>query len=360
MSNLLDQVTYNSAAMQHVRKELVPFIDSAASILFWGETGSGMGFYAKAIHQASSRKGNFLKIPGFSLDEDTVKQQFIGVDEQPGWLEEAHNGTIFLKRISEASLPVQQILLSLIGNQSVDGRIQFSRKGRAETLEVNVRFIYSMTHELAMAIQDKLLHRDFIDMIEKRGKMKIISLPPLRKRREDVVNITQNFLEEFNTKYTQNISTIDKSAQNIFTNYIWPGNIDELKRTIESIFLQNPGITTITEEHIPEHVKKLKIKGDQYSFKFKDDVKFKGKILSPFLKIETENKKFKFNTGDLVEIFRVEDAQFAPPKFRYFVFKFKDGNQITGKILDTTMDVETPFDPSYQINPQNLYSLYLT
>lgn len=357
MADLLNKIVYNSAAIQDVRKELVPCIDSAASILFWGETGSGMGFYAKAIHEASLRKGNFLKIPGFSLDEDTVKQQFIGVDEQPGWLEEAHNGTIFLKRISEASLAVQQILLSLIGNQSVDGRIQFSRKGRAESVEVNVRFIYSMTHEFAMAVQDKLLHRDLIDIIEKRGK--IIYLPPLRRRKEDIISIVQNFLEEFNAKYTQHVSTIDESAQTILTNYIWPGNIDELKRTIETIFLQNPGITTITEEQIPEHVKELKIKGDHYSFKLKDGAKFKGKILSPFLKIETENKKLKLNTGDLVEIIRIEDTRFAPPKFRHYVFKFKDGDQIAGNIIDTTMELETPFDPGYQINPQDLYSIYL-
>ena len=353
MDNLLDKVIYNSEAMQQVRKELIPFIDSAVSILFWGETGSGMGFYAKAIHEASQRKGKFLIIPGFSLDEDTAKQQFLGVEDQPGWLEEADKGTIFLKRISEASSAVQQILLQLIGNQSVDGRIQFSRKGNTETLEVNVRFIYSMAHDFNMAVQDELLRRDFVEELKKLGR--IIHIPPLRERKEDIISIAENFFESFNQQYNQNITTINENAQKILTNYIWPGNIDELKRVIEGIFSHYPGITIITEEHIPDHIKNPEITGDKYSFKLKDDVKFTGKIVSPLLKIQTENKKL-----DIVEITRVEDPNFAPPRFKHFVFKFKNGDQITGKILDKKMNVATSFDPMYQITTQDLYSIFLS
>ena len=89
MGNLLEQIVYHSEAMQQVRRELGPYIESATPILFWGETGSGMGFYAKAIHETSAREGEFIQIPGFSLDKDTVKQQFLGLEEKSGWLEEA-------------------------------------------------------------------------------------------------------------------------------------------------------------------------------------------------------------------------------------------------------------------------------
>ncbi|MDY0093395.1 MAG: sigma 54-interacting transcriptional regulator, partial [Candidatus Vecturithrix sp.] len=70
MANLLEQVVYQSKAMQQVRAEVGPYIESATPILFWGETGSGMGFYAKAIHEVSGRTGKFIQIPGFSLDKD--------------------------------------------------------------------------------------------------------------------------------------------------------------------------------------------------------------------------------------------------------------------------------------------------
>jgi len=225
MANLLDKVIYNSEIMQQIRKDLGPFIDSAASILLWGETKSGMGFFARAIHETSRRTGKFLVIPGFSLDEDTVKQLFLGVDESPGWLEEAHKGTIFLKRISETSPAVQQILRQLIGTQSAEGNIHFSRKGRTESLEVNVRFTYSIANDFNMAIQDELLRRDFADEIKKRGR--IIHLPPLRERKEDIIGIAENFFEKFNQDYNQHISSVDENARTILTNYIWPGNIDE-------------------------------------------------------------------------------------------------------------------------------------
>lgn len=359
MANLLDKVIYNSEIMQQIRKDLGPFIDSAASILFWGETKSGMGFFARAIHEHSRRTGEFLVIPGFSLDEDTVKQQFLGIGKRPGWLEDAHNGTIFLKRISEASPAVQQLLLQLIGTQSADGRIQFSRKGTTESLEFNVRFTYSMTHDFNMAVQDELLRRDFAEEIKKRGK--IVHLPPLRERKEDIISIAENFFEELNPKYNQHISSIDKEARNILTNYIWPGNIDELKRVIEGIFCQHSDITTITAEHIPEHIKKPEITRDQHSFKLKDDVKFVGKILlPPELRVQTDSKIVKLRHEDLVEIIRVENTKFAPPKFKHFVFKLKDGSQITGKFLDPKMIVWTSFDPEYEIITQDIYSVFLS
>lgn len=359
MADLLDKVIYNSEVMQQLRKDLGPFIDSATSILFWGETKSGMGFFARAIHENSRRTGEFLVIPGFSLDEDTVKQLFLGVDDHPGWLEDAHNGTIFLKRICETSPAVQQFLLQLIGTQSADGRIQFSRKGMTEGLEVNVRFTYSMTHDFNTAVQDELLRRDFADEIKKRGK--IIHLPPLRERKEDIISIAENFFEELNPKYNHHISSINEEARDILTNYIWPGNIDGLKRVIEGIFCQYPDITTITAEHIPEHIKNPEITGDQHSFKLKDDVKFVGKILLPLeLRIQTESKIVSLNHEDVVEIIRVENTKFAPPKFRHFVFKLKDGSQITGKFLDLKMIVLTSFDPDYEIITQDIYSVFLS
>jgi DNA-binding NtrC family response regulator len=357
MASLLDRVGSNSEAMQQVRKQIEPFIDSTAPILFWGETKSGMGFYARTIHKISQRTGKFLLIPGFSLDEETVKQQFLGIENQPGWLEEAHNGTIFIRRVSETSSAVQQFLLQLIGNQSVNGDIQFPHKGGTESLEVNVRFMYSMVHDFNLAIQDGLVRRDLVDEIKKRGK--IIHHPPLRERKEDIIGIAGNFVEQFNQEYHQDISAIDEQAHTIFTRYMWPGNIDELKRVIEGIFAHNPGIRIITEEQIPEYLKNPEISENKYSFKLKDDVKFTGWIRSSSLTIQTESKKLDLKPEDLAEILRVEDTKFAPPRFKHFVFKFKDGSQITGKILDKTMSVETSFDDYYEIITQDLYSVFL-
>ena len=116
MGSLSEKIVANSEAMQKVQHEVGPFVDAGTPLLFWGETKSGMGYYARSIHEACPRTGKFVVIPGFSIDDDTLKQQFLGAGDEPGWVEEAHNGTIFVRRISETSPLVQQTLLQLIGN----------------------------------------------------------------------------------------------------------------------------------------------------------------------------------------------------------------------------------------------------
>jgi len=358
MADILDSTTYKSASMQQMCRDLVSFVHSTAPIFFWGETGSGMGFYARAIHNASARIGKFLTIPCFSLDENTVQQQFLGVNDQNGWLEEAHNGTIFLKRVAEAPLTVQQTFLHLIDTQTGDGLIEFSRKGSTERLQVNVRFIYSTANDLNIAIQDGLLRRDLVDEIKKIGRT--IYLPPLRDRKEDIAGIVEGLFEELNEQYHQQVSSVDKQALDLLDNYNWPGNVGELRRVLGSIFSQYSGIAAISAQHIPEYIAKPKIIGDSYLFTLKDNERFKGKILSHFLHVQRDKSEFRINTGDLVEITRIEDTSFAPPKLKHFEFKLKDGSQLAGKILDKTITVKTSFDASHQINVQDLYAVVIS
>lgn len=357
MTTPLEQVVYRSEVMQDLQQTLKPLVETAASLLFWGETGVGMGFLARKIHESSHRHGAFVKIPGFMLDEETVVQQFIGIDDQPGWLEEADNGTIFLKRISETSLAVQKILLSLIGNQSVDGRLEFSRKGRTETIVVNVRFLYSMAHDYKTALQDRLLNRSLVESIETHGK--ILRFPPLRERQEDLPVIVQNFLHEFNQKYGRAVTDMDGEALSLFSNYIWPGNIDELKRVLENVFIQYPDLTVITAAHVPDQISRAQLTGTEYSFKLKNDVRFKGQIGSHFLRIQSGSRRLKLNTHDLAEIVRVDDPAFKPPKFKHFLLKFKDGDQITGTMIDKTVKVATSFDADYEVMLSDVESIYL-
>jgi DNA-binding NtrC family response regulator len=356
MAGILDSTTYNSAAMQQLCRDLGPFVHSAAPIFFWGETGTGMGFFAKALHNAS-RTGKFLTIPCFSLDEDTIQQQFLGANDQSGWLEEAHNGTIFLKRVAEAPLTVQQTFLRLIDTQTGDGMIKFSRKGGTESLQVNVRFIYSTAKDLNVAMQDGLLRRDLIDEIKKLGKT--IHLPPLRDRKEDIADIIESLIKELNEQHHQ-VSSIDKQALDLLTRYNWPGNVRELSRVLSSIFSQYSGITKILVQHLPEYIGKPGTIGDEYFFTLKDNERFKGKFVSRSLHIQRDNSKFQIKTENLAEIVRVDDTSFAPPKLKHFEIKLEDGSQLAGMILDKTIMVATSFDKSHQINVQDLYAVVIS
>jgi len=358
MASRLDKVIYKSGVMQQVRKEVEPCVKTASPILFWGESGSGMGFYAGAIHEVS-RDGKLLREPCFNLDENTIQEQLFGVNDQKGWLEKFDKGTIFFKRIEETSLAIQKTLLHLIEIQSVNGRIEFCRKGTTTPVFVNVRFIFSMAEDYEIAIQEELLLRDLGDIVKKRGK--IVHLPPMRQRKEDIIDIANNFVDEFNQEYNRKVASIDPKTQKLLTKYLWPGNVDELKRVFNGIFVEYPEIATITADHLPEYIIKPKITGDKFSFKLKDEEKFTGKILSKSLRIQkNDGTTFRINTAQISEIIRIEDATFAPPRYKHFVLKLKDGSRIIGKILDKKMTLETSFNANYQINPHNLYEVMVS
>ncbi len=359
MEKILNNVMFESEAMQQILREIGPYIESAASILLYGETGSGMGFLAQAIHHASGRPGKFLAIPGFALEKQTTKQQFLGIEDRPGWLEEADKGTIFLKRLSEMELDIQEQLLHILSNRSVDGRLQFPRIGRTEKVEVNNRFIFSMAHDLNIAIQDELTSRRFIDEIQRHGG-KIVRLPALRERKSDIIAIATHLVANFAKKYGTPAAGISDSAKNVLLNYNWPGNIEELKQIIETIITKDRSIVEVSHEHLPDYIIHPEVTGEyNYRLKMKDDAKFIAAIISASLNLQTEQKKLRIDTKEIQEIRRVEDASFAPPKFRHFVVRLKDGSQLTGKILDKKLLLHTSFDPSYEIDPQNIASLYV-
>ena len=260
MEKILSNVMFKSEAMQKILREIGPYIESAASILLYGESGSGMGFLAQAIHHASGRPGKFLSVPGFALESQTIKQQFLGIEDRQGWLEEADKGTIFVKRLSEMSLDIQEQLVSILGNRSVDGRLFFPRIGRTEMIEVNNRFIFSMTHDFNIAVQDELTHRRFFEEMQRRGG-KIVRVPALRERKNDLLEIASHLIANFAKKYSASVTGISDSAKSVLLNYNWPGNIEELKQVLETIIAKERSIPMISHEHLPDNIIHPEVEG---------------------------------------------------------------------------------------------------
>ena len=351
---LLKELGCQSAGIQAICQDLASCIKTGSPILFWGEAGIGMGFSARAIHEAS-RAGKLLRKPCFELDGAAFQEQLFGVPEHAGWLEEYHQGTIFFKHITETSAAVQQILRKIIGNQSVDGRIGFARKGTTEERSVNVRFIFSMVKAYDLAVQEGSLVRELAEMIRRRGK--IIHLPPLRQRKEDILGIAHNLIEEMNAKYAQRVTAIDQLAQNALIQYNWPENVDEMKRVFEGIFSQHPGIKKITPEHLPKDILDVREISFDYSFTLKNKERFSGALLADTLAVQSTAKDqsiFHIKTEDLIEIIRVDDPEFVTSKLRHFVFKLRNGDQIIGNFAEKTIAVKTAYAPSRQLDVLDL------
>jgi len=345
-----------SPAIRRLKNELRAVAPTMLPLLFWGEPGTGLTFYAQAVH-ATTQAGKFIPLFCFSLEPETVKRQFFGFEDTPGWLEEANEGTIFLKRVTECVLEVQEILERIISIEGTDGVIDFFRVNSTDTLQSKVRFMASMVGNLDLALADNILHAGLFEIFKSRGK--VLYVPPLRERREDMPEIIDLLIEELNAKYDKKIRGVNSEALELLQNHDWRGNMDELKRTLDALFAQ-PEIEDrlITAEHISAYLPAFEESNAECSIKLKAE-RFKGRIKSKSLTLERDFNRYRLDVENIVEIIRVEDEMAITPTLKYFTFKLKDGSQIIGKILDDFIEVETSFSKSFRFMPSELRHLVL-
>ncbi len=207
---------------------------SDISILLTGESGVGKDVFARAIHGASKRAKNKLvsvncgAIPEGILESELFgheKGSFTGAtDVRKGYFEIADKGTLFLDEIGEMSLTTQVKLLRVLETN------EFMRIGSERVTKVDVRIIAATNKNL----QDEVDAKRFRSDLYFRLKAVTLSIPPLRERKEDIVPLVQYFLKEYSERNNLPEFTISDDAWDYLLNYSWPGNIRELKNTIES------------------------------------------------------------------------------------------------------------------------------
>jgi transcriptional regulator with PAS, ATPase and Fis domain len=216
---------------------------SEISILIYGESGTGKEVFAQAIHNFSSRKEKQLvsvncgAIPEGILESELFghrKGAFTGaIESRKGYFEIADGGTLFLDEIAEMPLTTQVRLLRAIENK------EFMRIGSETVTKVDVRIIAATNKDLQKEVDAKR----FRDDLYFRLKAVTLYIPPLRKRKEDIPELIFNFIENFSRTNNIPLPTITNEAINYLISYNWPGNIRELKNTIETaIALNRSGI----------------------------------------------------------------------------------------------------------------------
>ena len=221
-----------------------------AFILIRGETGTGKEIIARLIHRLSLRSSeklvtiNCAALPESLLESELFgyeKGAFTGASEsKPGKFEYAHQGTLLLDEIGDMALPLQAKVLRVLQEKEVE------RLGSHEKKRADVRVV-SATHQPLEELMERGLFREDLYY-----RLNVISLhlPPLRERPEDIILLSNFFLEEFTAKYGKEIQGFSREVRDFFLRYSWPGNVRELRNLVESMAILSRK-RVITEESLP-------------------------------------------------------------------------------------------------------------
>jgi PAS domain S-box-containing protein len=228
-----DKIVGESKALQSVIFAAKQVASTDATVLIFGETGTGKGMVANAIHQMSPRKDRpLVTVSCSALPQNLIESELFGREKgaftgaharQAGRFEVADGGTIFLDEIGDMPLELQSKLLRVLQEG------EFERLGSAKTVKVNVRVIAATSRDLKNEVRERRFREDLFY----RLNVFPISIPPLRQRTQDIPLLAQYFTEKYARKMDKRIDSIPKSTIKTFLEYDWPGNVRELEHVIE-------------------------------------------------------------------------------------------------------------------------------
>lgn len=229
----LDDIIAVSAPMIELKEQIVAFKDGSLPVFIYGETGTGKELFAHAIHNSSSRKdGPFVAINCAAIPDKlmesilfgTEKGSFTGALDAKGIFHEAHTGTIYLDEINSLPLHLQPKLLRVLE----DGCVR--RVGSTKEEYVDVRVLSSSNVPIIECLEQGLLRTD----IYYRLCTFNINIPPLRKRKEDILPLVEHFIANKNKTLSKNIRLLSRKAYDRLMGLEWEGNVRQLKHLIDT------------------------------------------------------------------------------------------------------------------------------
>ncbi len=235
------QIVGQSSAISQVFLKVEQVAPMDATVLLLGETGTGKGVFARALHSRSNRKDrSMITVDCTSLPANLIESELFGREKgaftgadtrQIGRFELADEGTIFLDEIGELPLELQSKLLRVIQ----DG--EFERLGNPRTIKVNVRIIAASNRNLEKEIGNGRFRED----LYYRLNVFPITIPPLRQRKDDIALLVTHFVAKFNKKTGRTIESVSQDTMALFQEYHWPGNIRELESVVERAVIISQG-----------------------------------------------------------------------------------------------------------------------
>jgi DNA-binding NtrC family response regulator len=230
-----------SDAMLDIFKKIVKIAPTDANILLLGENGTGKDLVAEAIHQKSLRANKpFVKVDAGALTETLFESELFGYkkgaftdakEDRMGRFEAAESGTLFLDEIGNINLYQQSKLLSVLQNRKV------TRLGSNLAIPIDIRLICATNVPFAELANENRFRKDLIYRINTVE----ITIPPLRKRGNDIALLAKHFTKLYSSKYFKPDIQLDSVVLNKLNRYHFPGNVRELQYAIERAVIMSEG-----------------------------------------------------------------------------------------------------------------------
>jgi DNA-binding NtrC family response regulator len=265
------QLVGKSAPMRRLFREIEKVAPSDVTVLVSGESGTGKELVAHAIHAGSSRRDRpFVAVNVSALPESLAEAELFGhergaftgaVASRPGRFELAHGGTLFLDEIGTLSAGVQAKLLRAIESREVE------RVGGRRLIPVDFRLVSATNEDLEERVRQGTFREDLFYRINTIP----IRIPPLRERGDDVVLLSDHFLEKSAARHRRPGKRLSPAVMERFRSHPWKGNVRELEHMIEMLVLFAEG-DEISEEDLPRALREVSSKRSGQRLPFSEAV----------------------------------------------------------------------------------------
>jgi len=231
----------NSESIERLRMMVKRIAPTAITALLLGESGTGKEVTANAVHLASDRKNKpFVAINCASIPETLLESELFGFEKgaftgahraTKGKIECAEGGTLFLDEIGDMPYSLQAKLLRFLQEKSIE------RLGGRQEIAVDVRVVCATNQNLEQMVADKTFREDLFYRVSEIT----LNIPPLRDRDEDVIILSQYFLQHYAAEYKRNVKSFSEDALSAIKAHKWPGNIRELQNKVKSSVIMTTG-----------------------------------------------------------------------------------------------------------------------
>ena len=258
----IDSILGESPQIRQLRERSRQIAQSNATVLITGESGTGKGLVATAIHYSGPRRnGPFIAINCAAIPDELLESELFGYTEgafsgarkggKPGKFELADGGTICLDEIGDLPLRLQPKLLQVLQSRTVE------RLGGVKQVKVNVRVIASTNRDL----EQMIIEREFREDLFYRLNVIPLLTTPFRERKGDILLLMEHFLKKCCHEEKKPVKLLSPEVKELLLSYQWPGNVRELENTVEyMVSLENSDI--ITRNSVPPRIRKAIDSGD--------------------------------------------------------------------------------------------------